>query len=35
MLENNHVKRKKRSFINHGIGSFLQVTLHAKGVKTM
>lgn len=31
MLENNHVKRKKRSFINHCIGSFLASNIACQG----
>lgn len=31
MLENNHVKRKKRSFIKHGIGSFLASNIACQG----
>ena len=31
MLENNHVNRKKRSFINHEIGSFLASNIACQG----
>ena len=31
MLENNHVNRKKRSFINHEIGSFLTSNIACQG----